>query len=106
MSPASPCFLTAAPAVVRVGATASRGGTAMTRPMRAAIELAFSTLSAICCAATLAWPTWIETVFGIDPDAGSGSLEFTLTAATAAGAVAFAVLARHEWRRVTADAST
>lgn len=74
----------------------------MTRRMRAVLELAFSALSGICCAATLAWPEWIEAVFGIDPDRGSGSLEITLALATACCAIAFAALGRREWRRATA----
>jgi hypothetical protein len=48
---------------------------------------------------TLASPTWIELLFGIDPDAGSGALEWALAALPVA-AIAGALLARVEWRRV------
>lgn len=42
---------------------------------------------------------WIEAVFGIHPDAGSGALEWALVAVTGLGAIVAAQLARREWRR-------
>lgn len=48
--------------------------------------------------ATLAWRDWIELVLGVDPDRGSGLLEWALTAVTAFGAIAFAATARRERR--------
>ena len=48
---------------------------------------------------TLLWKDWIELVFRIDPDAGSGALEWSIVAVTLAFTVAFSILARQEWRR-------
>ncbi|MBI3751767.1 MAG: ABC transporter permease [Chloroflexi bacterium] len=42
---------------------------------------------------------WIETIFGIDPDAGQGWLEAALTVALAGAALASALFARRDWRR-------
>ena len=49
--------------------------------------------------ATLLWKDWIEIVFDIDPDAGSGALEWAIVAVTLVSTVLFLVLARSEWRR-------
>jgi hypothetical protein len=48
---------------------------------------------------TLAAPTWIETVFGFDPDHHSGSIEWIVVAVLFAISLTSAVLARVEWRR-------
>ena len=69
------------------------------------IELVCAASSAVLAAITLAWPDWIEGVFGgLNPDGGDGSLEWLLVAALLAVAVASAVLARAEWRRAPQDA--
>jgi hypothetical protein len=47
---------------------------------------------------TLAWRDWIETIFGVDPDHGNGSVEWLVVAALALGALALFALARAEWR--------
>jgi len=61
---------------------------------------------AVTCAAllvlTAAWPTWIEGIFGVDPDAGSGLVEWAIVAILAATALASALHARSQWRRVYA----
>lgn len=41
---------------------------------------------------------WIETVFGIDPDAGSGVLEWAIVAALSAVALGLLASSRVEWR--------
>ncbi len=48
---------------------------------------------------TLVWRDWIETVFGVDPDHGNGSLEWFVVAALAVITTALVVGARVEWRR-------
>ena len=48
---------------------------------------------------TLAWRDWIETVFGVDPDHGNGSLEWVVVAVLAIVTVALVAGARVEWRR-------
>jgi hypothetical protein len=49
-------------------------------------------------AVTVVWHDWIEIAFGVDPDHGSGSLEWLCVAVFAAAAISFALLARAEWR--------
>jgi hypothetical protein len=57
---------------------------------------------AALAAVTAVVPDWIEEVFGVEPDGGSGALEWTLTLALAAAA-GFALWTAHaEWRRLRA----
>jgi len=63
------------------------------------IELAAAAASALALLATLLWSEWIELVFRVDPDHGSGSLEWAIVAASAVAAVSSATLAPLEWRR-------
>jgi hypothetical protein len=67
------------------------------------IRFWFETATALstCCLAllTLVWPDWIELVFGVDPDHGSGRLEWAAVAALAVAAVAASVATRVERRR-------
>ena len=53
---------------------------------------------------TLAWNDWIEIVFRVDPDEGSGSFEWVIVGVCAAIAVVAALGARHEWRRAAMPA--
>ena len=66
-------------------------------------EFALASLSAGLGALTLVTREWIEAVFGVDPDRGSGSLEWLIVATAAAVALTFAVAARVEWRRAAAQ---
>jgi hypothetical protein len=52
---------------------------------------------------TLVWKEWIEIVFGVDPDSGSGALEWAITLSFLALTIAFAVLARRERQRLIAE---
>ncbi len=52
---------------------------------------------------TLLLPDWIEIVFGVDPDSGSGLLEWTLVGLLAAVTAALGVAARVEWVRARLD---
>jgi hypothetical protein len=63
------------------------------------IWAALAVASAALALITLLWKDWIEIVFGVDPDEGSGALEWGITLAFAALAVGTALLARHDWRR-------
>jgi hypothetical protein len=47
---------------------------------------------------TLLWRDWIEAVFGIDPDHGSGAVEWLIVMALSAVAVLLGWTARLEWR--------
>ena len=69
----------------------------LTRRFR--IEAGLAVFSALLLLLTLISREWIEIVFGVDPDAGSGALEWALVAVSLASTVTFSTLARIEWRR-------
>jgi hypothetical protein len=48
---------------------------------------------------TRAWPAWIEEVFPVDPDAGSGALEWGVVVALLAVAITLGQSARREHAR-------
>lgn len=72
----------------------------MVRPVRKRfwVECAATFLSGSLVAVTTIWPTWIELLFGVDPDGGSGALEWTFVACLVTATAAFSFLARREWR--------
>lgn len=66
------------------------------------VEVALSALSGLALVLTLVWEEWIEAVFGVEPDGGDGSAEWLVFLVLAVLAVGSGVLARVEWRRLTA----
>ena len=52
---------------------------------------------------TAVWPDWIETVFRVDPDHGSGSLEWAIVTVLGVAAICAAALAWRDYRRVLAS---
>ena len=54
---------------------------------------------------TLVQRDWIETIFGIDPDSGSGALEWLIVAALLVVTITLFTLASYEWRRTRAAIS-
>lgn len=59
-------------------------------------------LACICvalAALTAIWPQWIEEVFGVDPDQGSGSFEWLIVLGFGIVAAISAGIARFEWGR-------
>ncbi len=60
--------------------------------LRARIEILLAAIAGVLAVVTLVWPTWIESLFGVAPDAGSGEAEWLVVAALAAGAVVLALL--------------
>jgi hypothetical protein len=70
------------------------------------IEAGLAALSLVLVAVTIIAPTWIEIVFGTDPDQHNGSLERLVVVVVLAVALSSAALARYEWRhRLTARRS-
>jgi hypothetical protein len=65
------------------------------------IEALLAFGNAVLVIMTLVWKDWIELVFDVDPDAGSGAVEWTIVAATLLLTVVFVALARAEWRRAS-----
>jgi hypothetical protein len=63
------------------------------------VEVALGSATAILTAVTLISREWIEFLFGVDPDGGSGALEWLIVVVLGLATVVFAVLARMEWRR-------
>ncbi|MFB7128492.1 ABC transporter permease [Kitasatospora sp. NPDC056273] len=63
------------------------------------LETALGALSGLLFLLTLVWPQWIETLLGLDPDAGSGAAEWLVVALAAAVTAGCALGARTEWRR-------
>jgi hypothetical protein len=47
---------------------------------------------------TLLWPRWIESLTGLEPDAGSGEVEWGIVAMFAVLALAAGLLARRDYR--------
>jgi hypothetical protein len=62
------------------------------------LELALGILSSALFMLTLVWRDWIEKLTGLDPDSGSGSVEWAIVAMLFALAVWLIVLAGREWR--------
>lgn len=64
------------------------------------IEVGVGTASVVLLLLTLAWPDWIEAVFGgAEPDGGNGALEWAVVIVVATSAVTLPLLARFEWQR-------
>lgn len=54
------------------------------------------------CVLTAARPDWIEAMLGVNPDAGSGALEWLLAGAFLAVALVSGALALRSWRSLAA----
>ena len=63
------------------------------------LKAGLSALSGVLFIVTLAWRDWIELVFHVDPDGGSGLLEWVIAAALFAAGIGFSCLAALELRR-------
>ena len=63
------------------------------------IEAVLAALTIVLFVLTLVTRNWIELVFGVDPDASSGALEWLIVGGLFVLAVAFSAMARVEWRR-------
>jgi hypothetical protein len=70
------------------------------------IETGLAVLTGVLFVVTLITREWIELLFGVDPDGGDGSLEWAIVAVLAVLTVAFAALARAEWRRLASALET
>lgn len=70
------------------------------------IEAGLAVLTAILFVVTLISREWIEVLFGVDPDGGSGRLEWGIVAFLFLATVVFGALARSEWKRRVAVANS
>jgi hypothetical protein len=75
----------------------------MSRTIRARflVEAALGSLALVVLVVTLIWRDWIEALFRIDPDAGSGSVERFVALGCGASALILAAVSSREWRRST-----
>jgi hypothetical protein len=67
---------------------------------RLRLEIGLAAVSVLLFVATVAWPEWIEMIFGVDPDHGDGSLEWLIMGVTALCAIGALLRARADWRRL------
>jgi hypothetical protein len=51
-------------------------------------------LLALLAIITIAWPHWIELVFGVDPDQGDGTIEWLIVVVSIVSAVVLALTSR------------
>lgn len=63
------------------------------------IEAALAVCTAALFVLTLVSREWIEFLFGVDPDGGSGALEWGIVVVLLASSVIFSAMARMEWKR-------
>jgi hypothetical protein len=63
------------------------------------VRLTLAAMSAALLVVTLTWHDWIEIVFRVDPDHGSGWLEWLIVILAFGLTLTFSVSARQEWRR-------
>jgi hypothetical protein len=70
--------------------------------LRARLEVVLAVLFALGAVATMIWPTWIESLTGLEPDRGTGEAEWWLVALLGLAAVATALLARRDLRALRA----
>ena len=69
------------------------------------LESALAIVASILFVITLVWRDWIEIVFNVDPDSGSGALEWFIVVALLVVAIALFVSAGYEVRKARAALS-
>lgn len=70
--------------------------------IRFCCEVVLAVVTAGLAVLTLITREWIEAIFGVDPDGGSGALEWAIVAALFVASLALAFIARWERRRLVA----
>ena len=64
-------------------------------------EAILGVVAGVLFVVTLFNRAWIETVFQVDPDQGSGTLEWLVVGGLLVAAIALGLAARYEWRRAS-----
>jgi len=70
--------------------------------MRVHLEAILAATFGVLAVLTALWPTWIESIAGLEPDAGSGSLEWAIVAVFAVAALGAGLFARRDYRNLKA----
>ena len=70
------------------------------------VEIVSRTLTVVLAVVTTISREWIELAFGVDPDGGSGALEWGIVISMFVTTAAFWTLAGVEWRRAKAKFAT
>ena len=65
-------------------------------------ETSLAIVTGILFVITLVWHNWVEIIFNVDPDQGSGLLEWLVVGALLVVTIVLFVLARYEWRKAQA----
>jgi hypothetical protein len=70
------------------------------------LETGMATITGVLFVVTLVWRDWIEIVFHVSPDNGSGSFEWLIVGVLLVVTITLSVLARYEWHRARSAMST
>lgn len=65
---------------------------------RTSVEAALAIIAGVNLVLTALWREWIEVIFRVDPDGGSGSVERALLIGSAVAFALFVGLAARDWR--------
>ncbi len=66
------------------------------------LETSIAIVTSMVLVITFVWKDWIETVFGVDPDQGNGTLEWLIVGILLGVTITLFALAGYEWRRTRA----
>jgi hypothetical protein len=69
------------------------------------LEAVLAALTTVLFLVTLLSRDWIERIFHVEPDAGSGTMEWLIVAVLFVVSLALIVAARTEWRRAQTAAN-
>jgi MYXO-CTERM domain-containing protein len=75
----------------------------VSHPLRARIETGLALLCGVLTVLTLVWSEWIEALFHVEPDGGSGATEWVIVAVLALVTLALAAAARADRRRAATE---
>jgi hypothetical protein len=78
--------------------TGSRGRLAI----KVHVETVLAGIFGVLAVVTTLWPTWIESITGLEPDAESGVAEWAVVVVFATAAVGAGALARRDYRNLKA----